>query len=376
MRCPNCDTNNGKTNKYCRACGTRLEVLSSREPEPPAPTDEVALGEELFAVHELVESGDLDTALEKSEALSEANPGSGSAHAIAALVYERKSELAFEDGDPAQGREFLKRAIDRYEAIVDLNPDSAADRGKLASLRMKLSGHITAAPKAPPLAKIVAVLERIPRPALISGAAFVLLLVAVIAITSPSRGGRHNVRSSRTTEVDKPIVTVTGTPEPSADLKVYTFPQAATGSSAPASVPAPAPSPIAEAPKTPAPTAPPPFVEVRPMKVPKIDQTLTLVPAPKTPTKKPATEPAKQPDKPTESKQPSASQPTAGGNSLYAQAIRLHDQGKTSEAIGAANQAIVLWKADIDAGRNVDAARRGVANASKSISVWQDSVGQ
>ena len=144
MKCPNCDANNGKTNKYCRACGTRLEVLASREPEQDladARVDEVAFGEALFAVHELLESGDLDAALEKSEELSDDNPGSASAHAITALVYERKAEQELTDGDASRGRDFLKRAIERYENIIDLNPDSAADRGKLASLRMKYTGH-------------------------------------------------------------------------------------------------------------------------------------------------------------------------------------------------------------------------------------------
>lgn len=381
MRCPNCNTNNGKTNKYCRTCGTRLDVLASPEQEPSvASMDEVALGEELFAVHELIESGDLDTALEKSEALSEANPGSASAHSIAALVYERKSELAFEDGKSELGREFLKRAIDRYETIIDLNPDSAADRGKLAALRMKYSGHSAVEPKPRLGVRIVEALERVPRPALISGAAFILLLTIVIVSTNPSRGGRRISRSERATFPDKPIVTVTRTDEePPAGLKVYTFPQATTSPSATVPTPSSAPVPTVAAPKISVPAIPSSLVEVRPMKVPKIDQTLTLVPVPKSPAKKPAAEPAKQPEKPSSSgKQPSTTTApaSASGNTLFAQAIRLHDQGKVSEAIGAANQAIVLWNADIEAGKNVDAAKRGVANAKGLISVWQKSASQ
>lgn len=83
-------------------------------------------------------------------------------------------------------------------------------------------------------------------------------------------------------------------------------------------------------------------------------------------------------------KKPDAAKPAVGapekepasgstGGTLLAQAIRLHDQGRTSEAIGAANQAIVLYRADVDAGRNVETSKRGIANANKLISIWQES---
>jgi len=362
MKCPNCGTTNGQTNKYCRGCGTRLDVLVSRESEDAAVgarADEVSLGEELFAVHELFESGDLDAALQKSEELAAENPGSASAHAIVALVSERKAEQELSEGNAERGRDLLRRAIDSYEAIIDLNPDSAADRGKLASLRMKYTGHAAAASNARLRLDFAEALRAVPKPALAAGAAFLIMIALVIVFTSSPGAKRGSVEVTK--QPRESTVTVTqSAPVEQPALSVYTFPQAAN------------PSPTVPIPKAPTRAPDSSYAEVRPMKFPKIDQELILVPEPKASAKKPAAEPAKQPQKPADSKNTAASSP--GGGTLLAQAIRLHDQGKVSEAIGAANQAIVLYNADIDAGKGVEAARRGIGNATKLISVWQQSI--
>jgi tetratricopeptide (TPR) repeat protein len=322
-----------------------------------ARTDEVRLGEELFAVHELLESEDFDAALEKGMKLAADNPGSASAHAIVARVCERRAEDEWEDGDPAKVRGYLKLAISCYESIIDLNPDSAADREKLASLRLKYTGHVAAAPKVQMRPGFAEAMRSVPKPAIAATAAFVMMIALVIIFTSSPGAKRGSVEATKAPGQSEVTVTPSA-PAEQPSLSVYTFPQANT-SSAPA-----AERPIPRAPK---PSEDASVSEVRPMKVPKIDQELTLVPEPKA-TKKPAAEPAKA----SESKQPASSSPSGG--TLLAQAIRLHDQGKPSEAIGAANQAIVLYNADIEAGKSVDAARRGVANANKLISVWQQSM--
>lgn len=366
MKCPNCDTNNGKTNKYCRTCGTRLETLAAREAEHDSAevqADEVGLGEELFSVHELVDSGDLESALEKVETLAKGNPGSASAHAIAALVYERKAEQELADGNPARSHEFLRRAIDRYETVIDLNPDSAADREKLASLRLKSTGHAPTAPKAQPRAGLAELVNRVPRPVLASGAAFLVLLALAIVLTAPSGVSTRRAEPQRTDPPAEPTVNVTQAAAPESSLKVYTFPQSST-TARPVNAP-----PTMPIPKVPSIGPDRPTADVPPMKVPKIDQELTLVPEPSTAAKKPSAESPKQP---AEGKIDAVASGSSG-SSMLAQAIRLHDQGSVTEAIGAANQAIVLWNADIEAGRGVDAAKRGIANATKFISVWQDS---
>jgi len=111
--------------------------------------------------------------------------------------------------------------------------------------------------------------------------------------------------------------------------------------------------------------------EVKPARLPKIDQQITLVAEPTKSTAKKPVEP-KPAEKPAPEKQPSG--PTGG--SMLAQAIRLHDEGKISEAIGAANQAVVLYQADLDAGKNSEVASRGIKNAHRLISVWQESAGE
>ena len=365
MKCPNCNTINAKTGKYCRQCGTRLDVLVFREPEAEPKPDEVGLGEELFAVLELFESGDLDAALEKSEKLVLANPSSASAHSIVALVYERKAEYELSEGEADRARDLLKHAVEHYEAIIDLNPDSAADREKLASLRLRQTGQEAPSdtrlsfgadshPKHRRL-DLVGRLKRLPKPALAGIAVLVAVVAMVVAATSLS-GVKKKPGAGKPHE--KSSVTVTQTEPTGPILKVYTFPQA---SNAP-----PTPPPM-----VPAPTEPRPLVEVKPLKLPKIDQELTLVPEPKTAPGKPEPTSAKQPEKTVDSPKPAPSAPTGG--SFLAQAIRFHNQGRTSEAIGAANQAIVLYRADIDAGKNPDVAKRGIANATKLISVWQES---
>ncbi len=356
MKCPNCGVSNGKTNKYCRECGTRLDVLAPQQDTVDTQKDEVGLGQELFKVIELFEAGDLDTALESGVKLAETNPGSASAHSIVALVYERKAERELAAGDRDSYQQFLKLAIEHYEDLIDLNPDSAADREKLASLRLKLTGG--AAPPTPEPFDLPKALRTIPARIWAAAGAFLVVLFLIVLLSPPSQPKPRP--TARPRQDAAPSVAVTPSEPAEPQLKVYTFPQSST-------------SPPSSGPKMPVPSAnlPKPRIsipEVRPAKVPKIEQELDLVaePKPAPAPKKPAPEPAKPVEKPAPEK---AAAPT--GAAVLAQAIRLHDQGKTSEAIGAANQAIVLYQADVDAGRNTAAASRGIQNARSLISVWQ-----
>lgn len=359
MKCPNCGATNGKTNKYCRECGTRLDVLVSRELQHDADApraDEVGLGADLFNVLELIESSDLDAALEKAEKLASDNPGSASAHSVIALIYERNAEREHAEGNEERSHEFLKLAVEHYEAIIDLNPDSAADREKLITLRMRYTGHAApvSKPKPPVSLDFAAALKSIPKPALAAFGTFLVVLMLVIVFTKPPRS--RPAKPEPATATSSQTVSLAQAPIAEPALKVYTFPQA------PAQSPTPPPTV-----SIPTPRAPSSEIELKPMKLPKIDRELTLVPEPKSTSKKPAVEPAKQ----VGAEKPAAVASGPGGGTLLAQAIRLHDQGKDSEAIGAANSAIVLYNADIDAGRNVDSARRGAANATKLITLWE-----
>ena len=149
MKCPRCGKINGKTNKFCRECGLRLEGLAAKAAAPQRATapaaDEVVVGEALFDVWEVLEKGDLDAALERAEGVVEANSESAAAHSVLALIYERKAEQEFSATRSEEGREFLKLAVAHYEKIIDLNPDSTADREKLAALRRRVTGGVAAA---------------------------------------------------------------------------------------------------------------------------------------------------------------------------------------------------------------------------------------
>lgn len=355
MKCPNCGVSNGKTNKYCRECGTRLDVLASAQTPPETNADEVGLGEELFKVIELFEAGDLDSALEKGAKLAEANPGSASAHSIVALVYERKAEQELAEGDEERSHNFLKLAIDHYEEIIDLNPDSAADREKLAGLRLKLTGN-SVTPAGESRFDLVQTMKAVPPRWWVPGGAFLVVLFLVIFL-SPSSQPKPQPTGSMRRE-SRPLVAVKPAEPAAPQLKVYTF--SPTQNNAPSGLPQ-VPAPVVNTPK-PRISVP----EVRPVALPKIDQELTLVAQPKAPAKKPVPEAAKPADKPAPEKEVAPS-----GDSLLAQAIRLHDQGKLSEAIGTANQAVVLYQGEIDAGRNTEAASRGIKNAHSLISTWQ-----
>jgi hypothetical protein len=59
------------------------------------------------------------------------------------------------------------------------------------------------------------------------------------------------------------------------------------------------------------------------------------------------------------------------GNDMLARAIELYRQGKVSEAISTDQKAAELFQAEVDAGKNVAAAKRGIDNAQKLIQLWQ-----
>ncbi len=372
MKCPNCSTVNGKTNKYCRQCGAQLKLLAASEPQlaPASTNDEVGLGEELFAVLELFEHCSLDAALEKAEKLASANPNSASAHSIVALAYERKAENALSEENADAARDFLKRAMQHYEAIIDLNPDSAADREKLASLRLRYSGRdsnldakVSFGPDVIIKRRVLEKLQSVPKPALAGGATFVVIVVLVVIATSLS-GGSKTSRASK--PYNKPIVSITQPRPNQPALRVYTFPRAQNNSST--STAPPTPAAVQKAANHPA-KPPQSFTEIKPLNVPKINQELTLVPESKSVSTKSEPTQTKHVEKPAEKNIAASYKPT--GDSMLANAVRLHNQGVYSEAIGAANQAIVIYRADVDAGKNVDRANRGIATATKYISLWR-----
>ncbi|MCE5200273.1 MAG: hypothetical protein ABFD54_07155 [Armatimonadota bacterium] len=387
MKCPKCGTINGKTNKFCRECGVNLDLADQQQAKPPQaaepPTDEVQLGEQLFEVMRLYESGDFDSALAGVNDILRANPDSATARSLRALVYERKADVEFDAGNMDASQELLVHALSEYEKIIAINPRSAADREKLALLRARLAGDKAA----PALAKItlgsikkiaVEAIKTVPTPVLAGSAAFILcLMLAIIFIPSGHKpmpepeqaklaGGNQELHLTATPNSQRSTSQSIGGHD-SSGLKVYTFPAPATSSTS-----TPSPTPI---PKTVPPSVKINQINIPPAKLPAIGSELTIVPESKksesaqsksTKSAVPA-KPKITIEQPRHDDTPSA----PDGSSTLANAIELRNQGKTNEAIATAQQSVNLFQADIDAGRNATGARRGIENARKLISVWQ-----
>lgn len=339
---------------------------ASREASVNA-ADEVEIGESLFAAWELVKSGDLDGALEKGEQMLRSYPDSASIHWLVASTYERKADREFARGNTEAGRELLKRAVAQYEGIIDLNPDSAADREKLAALRRRLSGGVADgqwAGSAP--TGFRAALASVPRPLMAALVAFLVIVFVVIVLMPGSgrerepRGLKHPTKAPVPTSSGPTITRNAPSAPPSSSLSVYGYPAT---SSPPTSVPAVS-SPVR--PRQPqAATSSGGFARASSMPVPE----LTIVPVPrKTTSTAPKTNaPAVRP-RPVEAKGGASA-----GSRMLAEAIQMHDQGLDEESIGTAERAIKLFQADIDAGRNSESAKRGIENAKKLIAIWSQS---
>lgn len=389
MKCPKCGTTNGKTNRFCRGCGLKLEGLPEHEtqrPQSECAPDEVALGEELFGVWQDYSAGSLDTALARAEKVISCNPASASAHSILALIYERKAERALGAGDIETGHGMLKLAIAQYERIIELNPDSAADREKLASLRKLLEGQPQ--PRVKRTLGFRDALSAVPRPVLAGVATMLVLLIVGIVFLLPAgkrdeMSGAVGPRQEGAQAGDASVVVSPGatqtspgsaSPGGSDGLRVYTFP---------------APSPRSSAgglsvPRPPAPAVSGARSRVEPLRLPPLSGAQVSV----VPESKGGAGAAKKPETPgkgsntggsdsgsitiTPSKgsEDAASQAPDGSGTL-ARAIELHNQGKVSEAIAAARQAIGLFQVEVEANRNPSAAKRGAENARKLIQLWQ-----
>jgi tetratricopeptide (TPR) repeat protein len=368
MKCPKCGAYNGKTNKFCRECGLHLAwVVEDDNLLAGKASDEVALGEALAEVYDCYESGDLDVALAGAEKIVFNNPGSTSAHGVLALIYDRKGELELDAYNAEAARNYLELALSEYEKIVGLNPNSTADREKLVVLRAKLKGKKSRIPVVGrQIARLKAVVMSAPPQALAAGVTFiVVLMLAIILIPGPKKSTLPT--SSKLSSGNMPQASVVPSDSvntaPAQGLKVYTFP----APTAQASTPAPAPAPNNTL------GANPHLSEVKPVKLPSIGNELTIVAEPKKSEKASVKVEPVQPKiaKPAASAQKADTTPKTDGTSLLATAIQLRNQGRTQDAISTAEQAITHFQSEVNSGSNATSAQRGIENARKLISLWQ-----
>jgi tetratricopeptide (TPR) repeat protein len=372
MKCPRCGITNGKTNRFCRGCGLKLEGLTQQEPKSTTAAepvkDEVALGEQLYEVWQIYSQGDLDTALTRVQTILQQAPDSSSAHSLLALIYERKAEDLLRQGKVDEARDMLKSAVAEYEKIIDLNPDSVADREKLAALRMKLAvpegAPIPAAPR-DIRARVSAILEVLPKPVWIAFVTFlVVLFVAIIAWPGANERRDREEKLKAAKERHAATASVSVVPQ-TPTLRVYTFPAAPTASLT---------GPVTGTPESSAGRAVPSSIAAEPTKVPPLPlPKVKVVPESKeSEAKKTQTEskPAAKPEESAASK-PSVTEEAPSnrpdGDTALRKAVELRRQGRHQEALAAAEEAARLYQAEIDAGRNVSAAQLGLQTAQALI---------
>jgi Tfp pilus assembly protein PilF len=124
IACKHCSTLNSLDSVFCRRCGTSLpdtEVAAAREKNEEL----VAEGVRLF------QEGRTDEALAIAENAMASDPESVTALALKGMVEERRGRLA--------------EALECYERIVELHPDSTLDKIKLNQLRNALASRASAA---------------------------------------------------------------------------------------------------------------------------------------------------------------------------------------------------------------------------------------
>ena len=114
VACPKCVINSTLDSAFCKKCGAVLPVAVIEE-------EQEKLKEIVSKGMESYQAGNLEEAMAIAEHSILSNPTYGEAYALKGLVHERRAEYA--------------EALDSYETVVALNPDSTIDKIKLNQLR-------------------------------------------------------------------------------------------------------------------------------------------------------------------------------------------------------------------------------------------------
>jgi tetratricopeptide (TPR) repeat protein len=135
MYCIDCGTKNPKESKFCRECGrkmlsmedvVRLKPIDSSQPQPHniEPVEPSHESEEVRRLLDMAfwhnEAGHVNASMIACEAALALDPNSTSALSLLGCLYEKQ-------GNPS-------KAIEAFERIIQLNPESVADFEKLQHL--------------------------------------------------------------------------------------------------------------------------------------------------------------------------------------------------------------------------------------------------
>lgn len=114
VSCPKCITNNTLDSAFCRKCGATL-------PADVIAEEQIKLKEIVTKGMESFQNGNSDEAMAIAEHSILTNPSFAEAYALKGMVHERRAQYA--------------EALDSYETVVALQPDSTLDKIKLNQLR-------------------------------------------------------------------------------------------------------------------------------------------------------------------------------------------------------------------------------------------------
>ena len=188
MICTRCGTKNSKTSKYCRECGKRLvvealELEVEEKAEQAGPPNDEAVTELLYETLKLYQSGKLEAAFSKCREAIRMNPNSPSGRSLLTLIYEKKADEQADKGNWEDAQDYLNAAIRQIERVLEANPESVADREKLAELRAKLEALTEkgTAPLQPLPARLLAMAARVPLRWAAGLGVFVLVFVLLMA---------------------------------------------------------------------------------------------------------------------------------------------------------------------------------------------------
>lgn len=216
MFCNDCGTRNSVDSKYCKECGSKV---NDGYRTMMLTVDDLAAVEDDQGQQRLTrlldmafwhnEAGHTDAALRAAEAALKIHPLCTTAHSLLGTLYERKG-----DDD---------KAIEHFEEVVRLNPDSEADAAKLEQVRRGVHVKAIAQPATykwlpPALAGLSSGTLpgtdwkqrlRKPNPALASGAAALLVLTVGWAAIKESTPPASRVQgTSPTVVVPAPVTSV------------------------------------------------------------------------------------------------------------------------------------------------------------------------
>lgn len=113
MKCEKCDTINGADAKFCKECGAALDLARHK----------AAVNSLLESALEAQEKGEYAEAMMAAEAALGLSPENAIAHSIVGVLEERRGNIA--------------AAVAAFERVVELAPESEADREKLEELRLR-----------------------------------------------------------------------------------------------------------------------------------------------------------------------------------------------------------------------------------------------